>query len=102
MIAGAGCGSSFFRALQKKQIPFAAGILFENDVDYRIAKELSDNIISVPAFEPMTEEHFKKAAALMESCGSFIDAGAPVGSLNRFNGKLLAFAREKGIKQFEL
>ena len=102
VIAGAGCGSSFFRALQKKQIPFAAGILFENDVDYRIAKELSDNIISVPAFEPMTEDHFKKAAALMESCGSFIDAGAPVGSLNSFNGKLLAFAREKGIKQFEL
>ena len=102
VVAGAGYGSSVFRALQKKQIPFAAGILFENDVDYRIARELSDNIVSVPAFEPMTESHFEKAAALMESCGSYIDVGTPVGSLNALNAKLLDLAKQKGIKHFEL
>lgn len=37
LIGGAGCGVRYYRALQKANIPFTAGILWENDVDYAIA-----------------------------------------------------------------
>ena len=98
VVAGAGYGANIFRSLQKKQIPFACGILFENDVDYRIAKGLTDHIISVPAFEPMDEPVFEAAKALMEKCGSVIDAGTPTGKLNEYNGRLLELARRKGLR----
>ena len=97
VIAGAGFGANVFRSLQKKQTPFATGILFENDVDFRIAKGLTDHIISVPAFEPMKEEHFKKALDLMLKCGTVIDAGTPVGRLNELSGRLIDLATEKGL-----
>lgn len=97
VIAGGGKGIPHFRRLQKSGIPFAAGILFENDVDFEAARALSDHVVSCPAFEPMGEEHFEKAAELMLQCGRVIDAGTPVGSLNRMNARLLTLAREKGI-----
>ena len=36
VIAGNGKGTSIYRDLQKRGIPFATGILFENDVDYQV------------------------------------------------------------------
>ena len=48
VIAGNGCGIDCYRALQKQQIPFATGILFENDVDAQVARELSDHVILAP------------------------------------------------------
>lgn len=45
VVAGAGTGRSIFRQLQRKGIPFAAGILYENDLDYPTAKALA-----VPGF----------------------------------------------------
>lgn len=97
VVAGGGCGIECYRALQKRGIPFATGILFENDIDCQIAFALSDNVITAPAFEPMTDEHFRAAAALMLKCKSVFDSGAPVGSLNSQNRKLLELAREKNI-----
>ena len=38
VIAGDGTGRNIYRKLQRKNIPFATGILFENDLDYPVAK----------------------------------------------------------------
>lgn len=97
VVAGGGYGIPCFRRLQKQQIPFAAGILFENDVDHRVAVTLSDHVISAPAFEEMTESHYKQAAELLLRCEAVIDAGTPQGTLNRMNGRLLQLAREHDI-----
>ena len=97
VVGGGGQGVACYRALQKRQLPFAAGILFDNDVDCQVARELSDHVVTAPAFEPMTEEHYRRAADLLLRCASVIDAGTPVGTLNRMNGRLLALAREKGM-----
>ena len=97
VVGGGGQGVACYRALQKRQLPFAAGILFDNDVDCQVARELSDHVVTAPAFEPMTEEHYRRAADLLLRCACVIDAGTPVGTLNRMNGRLLALAREKGI-----
>ena len=41
VISSGGTGIPFFRSLQKKNIPFAAGILYTNDIDYQLAKLLA-------------------------------------------------------------
>lgn len=97
VIAGAGCGIPVMRRLQRERIPFAAGILFENDLDAEVAKRLASECVICPAFEPMTEAHFGKAKLLMLSCGRAIDAGAPAGTFNEYNGKLIELAKEKGL-----
>lgn len=97
VVGGGGQGIGWYRQLQKRQIPFAAGILFENDVEHQVARELSDHLVTAPAFEPMTQEHYQAAAKLLEGCRQVIDAGAPVGTLNRFNGALLELARRRSI-----
>ena len=97
VVAGNGCGIPHFRALQRRQVPFAAGILFENDTDYQVARALSEHVICTPAFSSMTSAQFEAAAAAVVRCSAVLDAGAPVGELNRLNGQLLSFAREKDI-----
>lgn len=97
VVAGGGRGIPVYRSLQKQGTPFAAGILYENDVDYQVAQALSDNVVSAPAFQPMTDQQFRLAAKLLLSCASVIDAGTPVGEFNRKNAQLLQLAREKGI-----
>jgi len=97
VVGGGGFGIPFYRELQKRQIPFAAGILYENDLDYPVAASLSDHVISAPGFFPMGQRHMDAAQAQMARCAWVIDAGTPVGDLNALNGKLLSMARAKGI-----
>lgn len=97
VIAGGGHGAGIYRTLQRKQIPFATGVLFENDVDYQIARELSDYVVTAPAFEPMGETHYAQAAQLLLRCKTVLDAGTEIGTLNRINGRLLELAQKNGI-----
>ena len=101
VIGGAGFGISQMRRLQRERVPFAAGILFENDVEARLALKLAAECVISPAFEPIPEETFKRAKELMLTCERVVDAGAPVGSFNEANGRLLAIAREKGLLKDE-
>lgn len=97
VVGGGGYGVRWYRALQKRQTPFAAGILFENDVDYQVARVLSGHVVSAPAFEPVEEACFLRAAALLRKCGIVLDAGTPVGSFNQCNARLLRLAEEEGV-----
>ncbi|MGN0624962.1 MAG: ABC transporter ATP-binding protein [Oscillospiraceae bacterium] len=97
VVAGNGCGIPFYRALQKKKIPFAVGILFENDVDYQVARELSGHVVVSPAFEAITEELLQKAASFLLQCEVVIDAGTNIGTFNQANAKLLELAKKNNI-----
>lgn len=97
VVAGNGCGANYYRQLQKKQIPFASGILFENDVDYQVAQSLTEHIISVPAFEPMNPALLETALEMMQSCDLVLDAGTPLREMNRLNGSLLERAKRIGL-----
>ncbi|MBR2742522.1 MAG: ABC transporter ATP-binding protein [Clostridia bacterium] len=101
VVSGAGSGVPVFRGLQKTDVPFAAGILFENDVDFHVAQRLSDFVVSAPPFEPMTDAHFNAASRLLSSCGAVIDAGAPMGTLNAQNARLISFAKSRDIPVYE-
>ncbi len=97
VVGGGGLGAPVYRTLQKRQIPFATGILYENDVDLQIARELCDCLVTAPAFEPMTEAQYDAALALIRRCGRVLDAGTPVGTQNALNGRLLEAAAREGI-----
>ena len=97
MVAGGGWGIPVYRRLQKQGVPFATGILFENDVDFQVAQALSSRVISAPAFEEISQSIFEQAAQLLKECTSVIDAGTPVGRLNEKNGRLLSMARQLGL-----
>ena len=97
VVAGGGYGISCYRALQKQEIPFATGILFENDVDCQVAKELSNHVVLAPAFESMTDAQFEEASDLLLQCEAVIDAGTPAGTFNQLNFKLLRLAEDHNI-----
>lgn len=97
VVAGGGYGIPWYRMLQKKNIPFATGILFPNDVDYQVASELSGRTVCTGSFEEMTRACFDEASEVMLACEYVIDAGTPVGTLNRYNGMLLELAAERGL-----
>lgn len=97
VVGGGGYAIPHYRALQKKQIPFATGILFENDIDLQVAKALSDFTVTASAFEMMNEKHFNAAAELLIGCEAVIDTGTPIGTFNKLNEKLLELAKERNI-----
>jgi len=68
VLAGNGTGTAVFRKLQRDGIPFAAGILWENDLDYPAAKALASEVVSVKAFCEMDEAPLNRAKALVDQC----------------------------------
>jgi len=97
VIGGGGYGIPFYRELQKKKLPFYAGILYENDVDYQVAEKLVSKAFSGKAFTPIPDEVFVKAASALKASKLVVDTGCPVGDFNRENGRLLQLARENNI-----
>lgn len=101
VIAGGGYGIPCYRALQRRAVPFATGVLFENDVDCQVARKLSDHVVFGTAFEPVTEQHYEAAAQLLCRCEVVVDAGTPVGTFNGTNARLLQLAKQKKIPIWE-
>ena len=97
VIGGGGRGLRHYRALQKRRVPFAAGILFENDLEYAVAKALASEVVSSPAFEPIAPETEEAAKRLLLSCGKVLDAGGDFRGVNAASGRLLALAKEMGL-----
>ena len=98
VVGGAGFGLPCYRTLQRKRVPFAAGILFENDLEYDVAAALASEVFTARAFEKIDETTAERARKCIQRCNAVLDAGAPVRTWNRVNGELLDFAAEQGIR----
>ena len=68
VIGGGGSGIPVYRRLQRRGVPFAAGILQENDLDYPVAAALAAEVVSQGAFQPVGEDTFRRALAALEGC----------------------------------
>ena len=99
VIAGGGSGIPVFRQLQRKGIPFAVGVLPENDVDYQVARALSEHVISEQAFEEISEEKVQEALAVMRRCSHVICAVSRFGTINRRCEELKKEAEQMGLLQ---
>ena len=96
VLAGAGKGIPLFRVLQKKKEAFSCGILFENDVDYQVAKVLAAQTVSVEAFSVISDQQIAQAKACIDRSQRVIDAGTPIGQQNSCYHQLLSYAKSQG------
>lgn len=72
VLCGCGTGTAVFRRLQRAGIPFAAGILWENDLDYPSAKALASEVVSVKPFGRPDRAAFARAKELIGGCREVI------------------------------
>lgn len=96
VIGGGGAGIAVYNRLQRENIPFAVGILQENDVEFATAKALATQVISMEAFAPITEEKVIRAKQQIDCCERCICAVKQFGLYNEANRKLLEYARQAG------
>ncbi|MDO4867179.1 MAG: ABC transporter ATP-binding protein [Clostridia bacterium] len=96
VLSACGTGIPVYRMLQKRGIPFAAGILYTNDVDYRLARLLAAEVVAEEPFMPIGDEAFQKALAWVEACGQVIDAGVALGETNRRMAEVIDAAKRAG------
>lgn len=99
VLAGLGSGTAIYRRLQREGIPFATGILWENDLDYPSAKALATEVVSVKAFCRIDERAMGRAKELIDGCERVIctvnleDAGEFGAPLR----ELMAYARTQRV-----
>lgn len=92
VIGGNGSGIPVYRQLQRQGIPFAAGVLHENDLDYPVAKALAARVISEHPYEAIQEETYEEALQVMKGCKKVVCCVNIFGSGNRKNEKLAQWA----------
>ena len=96
VIGGGGSGIMVYNRLQRQGIPFAAGILMENDMETETARAGACELVVSKAFHPMTQEQVAMAKALLDQCSSCICGLREFGPLNEANRILMEYAREQG------
>lgn len=96
VIGGGGTGLTVYNRLQRQNIPFAAGILQENDVEYAAASALAACVFSEKAFFPVSEETFLRAKQMLGSCKTCICALTEFGPYNEKNRQLFEYAKKLG------
>lgn len=96
VIAGGGTGRGVYRRLQRQGIPFAAGILFKNDLDYPVAEALAADVTAAEGFEPVPQKLLEEAKGKLDGCQRVICCKHVFGSYEKVNEELLAYARASG------
>ena len=95
VLGGGGCGIPVYRALQRAGIPFAAGVLPENDLDLPTAKALAAVVLTDRANEPVSREKADEALAVLETCEKLLCV-TDFGTVNAENRRLLEAAKKSG------
>lgn len=99
VLSSCGSGIPVYRRLQKENIPFCAGILYSNDLDYRLARLLASEVITEKPFHEISDDAFEQAMAKVRSCRRVIDAGTEIGPCNRRMLEILDAAQGLGKLQ---
>ena len=79
VIGGGGSGTALYRRLQRRGIPFAAGILPER------------------AYQPIGEDAYARAQALVRQCGNAVCCLDLFGPVNEKNRVLRDWAQQEGL-----
>ena len=96
VIGGGGAGLPVYRRLQRQGIPFAAGVLQENDLDFPVASALAAEVVAEKRFQPIGEASLRRAAAVMADCRRVLCPLTEFGPFNEGNRQLLRLAGEAG------
>lgn len=96
VLAGNGSGRHVYRKLQRQGIPFATGILFQNDLDFPVARALSDFVISAESFAPIPLSALTAAKDRLDRCETLLCCRNTFGPLEQENQKLLDYGKSTG------
>lgn len=96
VIGGGGSGIDLYRSLQRRGIPFAAGVLQENDLDYPVAKALASTVITVPPFCPVEDGAIAQAISILSQCEKVLCPLNTFGPMNEGNRRLIEEAKKRG------
>lgn len=97
VIGGGGDGIPIYRRLHRMGIPFAAGVLHENDLDTPVAQALASHVILEAAFEPVSPERVEEAKQRMLQCRYVLCPLESFGSMNRANEALRDYAQAQNL-----
>ena len=100
VIGGGGSGIPVYRRLQRMGVPFAAGILHRNDLDYPVARALAAELVEEAAYQPVTAGTLARALSVLERCGKAVCTLPAFGPLNEAN-RLLWEAAKRNEKQVD-
>ena len=100
VIGGGGSGLPVYRELYRKNIPFAAGVLHENDIEYPTAAALACEVVTEKAFEPVSPQSIERAKKIIDKCSEVICCTEHFGTMNALNRELAAGyeRKSKGVK----
>lgn len=101
VIGGGGSGIAMYRKLQRRAIPFAAGILHENDTEYPVAKALASQLVCEEAFMDISRDNYSKALAILSKCKYYICTCEKFGRINEANKQLKQEAEKMGIELWQ-
>ena len=96
VLSSGGSGIPVYRALQKENTPFSAGILYTNDVDYRLARLLAAEVIEERPFHEISDAAFDRALDRLHNCRRAVNAGIEIGPCNRRMRDLIDSAIKMG------
>ena len=98
VLGGAGYGTVHYRRLQRQGIPFDTGILFDNDVDYPVARALAGQVIAEAAFGVISSFSIDAAVNAVRTCGTLLYTGVPIRAQNACFEDLMRMAEREGIR----
>lgn len=97
IVGGGEKTSILYRALNKKNIGFFSGVLFENDIAFNISRFLAQETISQKSFVDISREKIDKSKEYIDKCEYLIDLGENLDGINSGNRELLEYASKQGI-----
>lgn len=96
VISSGGKGIPVYRALQKKNLDFAAGILYENDMDYRLARLLAKEVVTEKPFTDISDAAYARAEQLVRDCSKVLFIPFETGACNARIKDLVKLAEDLG------
>lgn len=96
VLSACGTGIPVYRNLQKKNIPFIAGILSPGDLDHQLARLLAKEVIETPDFEPVSDAALEQAKEAVHRCSRVLVTDFPIGSVNDRVQEVVKFAESEG------
>jgi len=96
VISSGGSGIPVYRELARKGVPFAAGILYTNDADYRLARVLAVETVTAEPFSEISDASVEKAEQVIAGCSRVINTCSTFGPDNRKLQELIEEAQRAG------
>ncbi len=97
VLAGAGAGTPVFRRMQRLRVPFAAGILPRNDVDWATARQLAMDVVDLPAFGVVDDAALVRARTILDACGRLVLTDAPLAGACARALELVEYAQARAL-----